>query len=99
MKRIVFLSVLALSFALLGCEEGNSSSGNSSYNPSFKGAGVVRTVTLYSEYGGVINGYGTFYEGRKEVVWEGLTIGVKSSDKNRWNYMIVWNDGSKWYFD
>jgi hypothetical protein len=102
MKKIIVLSCFVLSITLCGCDSGSSNSNYSEsngYNPSFRGAGVSRVVSLNSEYGGVTYDYGTFYEGQMVVVWNCMRLNVYRSDRSNWNYMIKWNDGSKWYFD
>ena len=64
--------------------------------PNFK---ANRTVSLRSLHGGVTYGYGTFYEGRMQVVYNNSTLNVSYSDSRKWKYMILWSNGNKWYFD
>lgn len=104
MKKVIFSSIVVLSLAFCACDNGSSGGGSSysgsgSYNPSFKGSGVSRTVSLNSEHGGVTYGYGTFYEGSMKLTCGSGTFNVSRSNRSNWKYMVMFDDGSAWYFD
>lgn len=69
---------------------------NSSNGPSFQGS---RLVTLYSKSGGTKYAAGNFYEIKMQVVCNGIYLSVSNSDSGNWNYMVVFKNGQKWYFD
>ena len=103
MKKL-FLILFALTFSLYSCDDGSSSNSGSyhpsnsgSYHPSFQGA-RVRTVELKSYNGGYSFGFGTFYEGRMEVVQGSVKYKVTKCQTGKWNYMIFMGSSSI-YFD
>ena len=108
MKKILSILLIAIAFVLSSCDDSSSSSSNGyynnssssgGYNPSFQGAGVSRTVSLRSYSGGRTFGYGTFYEGRMEVVVGQAVWKVRKYNSNGWNYVVEFTDGTAYYFN
>lgn len=106
-KKSFFLAVIATTFAFGACSGGSSESTTSDYgyevneyNVAFGSAAVSRPITLYSPNGGIEYGYGTFYD-NGTVVLNNPSAKMKAvqSDSPKWNYMIVWYNGERWYFD